>query len=1153
MAPTPRVGPVVSSTPNNLAIRKMGGDSAWLTWTYDGTDAIKFEIERMRAGGSDWVKIMEVGRTQATDTGLTCETTYSYRVRAYLGDQAYSSYSNVATSRTGPCAPSGLSAVAVLGDQVNLRWQDHSREESGFRILRCNVDPGTGACASSIPIATVPPDVTNFTDSGLACLTTYRYNVVAYRNGDERESLPSESAEVATGPCRAVLAHSSGAPAGTYWYDPGQNAYSCGACHPGPSASVFISLSGPSSVAPGSTNTYAAQVSYLGSKMPTYWGFEAAVTDPANPTVKVGTMSTHDANTKLHPGNQEVTHQNPQVDTWTFDWTAPTTPGNYKLKAAGVAAWGLIDHPGSSVFNTAGDLAITVVGVATSTSTPTSIPVDTPTGTPSATTTSTTTQTPIHTATMTFTPITGSATPSRTLTHTPTHTSTVEPTATLTETMTDTPTATTTATATETTIPTDTPTTTPSSTPTDTPTGTPTPTPTPTPSMTATSTATASPTSTDTPVPTGTPTGTPTASPTGSPTATRTATPILTVTPTATVAKPMIQVPEVVEFGDVLLGQPELRSFNITNTGFPIPNVVSINALNLETTADFILLSPTIFPQTLHPGQSLEVSILFTPTGVGLKVALLVIEADAANTPVTITLRGTGILPSPAVTASPTSTATRRPHEPPPPAPTSTITPSETPVPPEASPTRTLIPAALVTFMTRTATASRTSTATTTVTQTGTATVTETPTDTPTAEHTSTPTVTETSTPAATLTISPTFTLTPSPAPSATATPPAAAPARPDLTMFAGARSVSGGPLVRASSRNFASWPETLQEQYFYSIPTPPEASRSLGVVFTNLLLAILLALTFGTFSTLLNNTLEPEEHTLRSWLASLGPVRWFNEKTGGILTSLHGSVTALEVPDFAVIGLIMLLYGAIFSFLNPRFYLFSLSGLLLLLGMIIAVGLVTLVDDLAVWMLLRRWNVAGEVSVYPSNLLLALATVAFSRMFGILPGIVFGAPGGIQVDDRKALSPERIRQLMVAGLSSLAGFALFAWLGTLITTALDAMGAGTTPFAPAIVFVQNLLLLIFLAALTSLFIELIPIAYNKGRDLFDMNKIIWGVVFVVVAFIFVHLLINPGGAFLDAFLSSNLRTLIIVVGAFSAFALEVWAYFRWRESQTPE
>ncbi len=209
--------------------------------------------------------------------------------------------------------------------------------------------------------------------------------------------------------------------------------------------------------------------------------------------------------------------------------------------------------------------------------------------------------------------------------------------------------------------------------------------------------------------------------------------------------------------------------------------------------------------------------------------------------------------------------------------------------------------------------------------------------------------------------------------------------------------------------------------------------------------------------------------------------------------------------------------------------------------------------DDLTTWWLLRRWKITGDVSVYPSNLILASVAVAFSRFFGLIPGIVFGSPGGVHVDDRSVLSPERVRRLMLVGLGSVAGLAFVTWLGTLLTAALDSMGAGTTPFAPFIVLGQNLLLLVFLAALTSLFFELIPISYNKGRDLFDMNKILWGAVFVSVAFLFIHLLINPSSSFLEVFLNNNLRTLIIVVGAFVAFTLEVWAYFRWREGQRPD
>lgn len=72
-----------------------------------------------------------------------------------------------------PAAPSGLMATAIDTGQIDLSWIDNSSNESNFRIERRT---GAGAFAE---IATVGPNVTTYSDTGLAAETTYTYRVRA--------------------------------------------------------------------------------------------------------------------------------------------------------------------------------------------------------------------------------------------------------------------------------------------------------------------------------------------------------------------------------------------------------------------------------------------------------------------------------------------------------------------------------------------------------------------------------------------------------------------------------------------------------------------------------------------------------------------------------------------------------------------------------------------------------------------------------------------------------------------------------------------------------------------------------------------------------------------------------------------------------------
>jgi sugar lactone lactonase YvrE/fibronectin type 3 domain-containing protein len=74
-----------------------------LTWTDNATDEQGFKLERKTGGGGTYSQIATVGANVTTysDAGLTVNTTYYYRVRAYnaAGDSSYSNEANATTQQ----------------------------------------------------------------------------------------------------------------------------------------------------------------------------------------------------------------------------------------------------------------------------------------------------------------------------------------------------------------------------------------------------------------------------------------------------------------------------------------------------------------------------------------------------------------------------------------------------------------------------------------------------------------------------------------------------------------------------------------------------------------------------------------------------------------------------------------------------------------------------------------------------------------------------------------------------------------------------------------------------------------------------------------------------------------------------------------------
>jgi hypothetical protein len=101
-------------------------------------------------------------------------------VRAYRSsDGSYSPYSNVAYTTTQSCqvlAPTNLTATASGLTQVTLTWSDNAPDESSYSIER-----STNGKTGWKVIASVGPDTTTYTASGLIRGTTYFFRVRAYR------------------------------------------------------------------------------------------------------------------------------------------------------------------------------------------------------------------------------------------------------------------------------------------------------------------------------------------------------------------------------------------------------------------------------------------------------------------------------------------------------------------------------------------------------------------------------------------------------------------------------------------------------------------------------------------------------------------------------------------------------------------------------------------------------------------------------------------------------------------------------------------------------------------------------------------------------------------------------------------------------------
>ncbi|MBN1681485.1 MAG: hypothetical protein JW966_14485 [Anaerolineae bacterium] len=328
----------------------------------------------------------------------------------------------------------------------------------------------------------------------------------------------------------------------------------------------------------------------------------------------------------------------------------------------------------------------------------------------------------------------------------------------------------------------------------------------------------------------------------------------------------------------------------------------------------------------------------------------------------------------------------------------------------------------------------------------------------------------------------------------------------------------------------------------FDDVPLPDDVSRDPDVITTNASLAIILALLLGTISTVLGNLIREEEETFRRWF-SVPIIR-------DILKTLSwgaGQNVRQGCLTFPVILVVFALYGFIFAFLEDGLNLLSPEGLQLALVMAMSIGLISLSGDVARRQVARFWRQTTRFGLYPANLLIAVVTTALSRGVRLSPGIVFGAPGGVDID----LDDQPLLREVVLAFVTLVVMIVLGVMGWGAAAAVREVGDRTmsvdqAEFAgPLLQLGLTIGLALFLVAVETSFFEMVPLTATLGSEIFRWNRIVWLITFAPVMFLFAHVLLNPEGEYLQAFEQANVQVLSAVIVILGTITAALWVYFR--------
>jgi hypothetical protein len=332
--------------------------------------------------------------------------------------------------------------------------------------------------------------------------------------------------------------------------------------------------------------------------------------------------------------------------------------------------------------------------------------------------------------------------------------------------------------------------------------------------------------------------------------------------------------------------------------------------------------------------------------------------------------------------------------------------------------------------------------------------------------------------------------------------------------------------------------PGPLEPPITTQIPTPADISTEPPVVGANLLLAALAMIAFTIAIELLNRSVAAQEGLVRRWLAPLTAIGGIRERVSASLAGRLGGRVSGRLGYVLKILAIVLLYGVLFAFLDPTWNPLSLTGIALVVLMALAVGLIGLSDDLASWVVARRYGAAEEFSVRVGSLLVALASVVATRLLVLVPGVIIGAPEALEMDQSR-LDRRRLGTVALGGLGTILTVGGVAWLATLATTGLrSGDGGGIDTLVGG---VEALFLLVFAVAIQNAFVQLLAFRGSAGRALLGSHRVVWGAALLGVTFAFWHTLVNPRGDLATALGATNVQAFLVTVGVVLGVAVIAW------------
>ena len=332
---------------------------------------------------------------------------------------------------------------------------------------------------------------------------------------------------------------------------------------------------------------------------------------------------------------------------------------------------------------------------------------------------------------------------------------------------------------------------------------------------------------------------------------------------------------------------------------------------------------------------------------------------------------------------------------------------------------------------------------------------------------------------------------------------------------------------------------------FLVQLPGLSGVVTDVGVVGTNVSLALLAVLTLLVATTVFNSTLEENATEIESFVkrisgapkaapafAALG---WISEEeAGGKSPWLH----------FLKPFLIVLATAVIYALLEPGFGL-NEQTMVVVAALIAGITVSTfLYEGGQVLWSTKRYDTPASMRVYPLAILIAIGCVGLTRITNLHPGIIFGFVTAAAIFPRGEMPREANGKIVAVPLMLLMLAAFVAFL--LIDPLHDFTTSHPSVYAS---LPETIAVAVFVGGAGSALLILIPVTFNDGEKIWKWSKLIWFGMALPATFAFIHVIVNDED-YGEIAESTNTMTLLVLCAIVLIVAAVTWLFFRMRNAE---